>query len=116
EFSTSALMGCDKSVECSADAATPASESTDEDAECNRARDLDHSTEQDGVDRIVMISYHIFRDQYQAEELAEQAKSFGKYVISEDGQAAAEESAGSAPISDTIREEGNERIDAITAG
>ena len=61
-----------------------------------------------------MISYHIFCDTYDNEEMVNQVKAFGNYVISEDGQAAAEESAGSAPISETIRSEATERIDAIT--
>ncbi len=115
-LSTVAVGVGDEYVEYSADAAAAAVETAEEDTESEGARILDRSTEQEGVYPIVMISYHIFCDQYQDEDLAEQAKSFGKYVISEDGQAAAEESAGSAPISDTIRDEATERIDAITAG
>ncbi|MDN5742140.1 MAG: phosphate ABC transporter substrate-binding protein PstS, partial [Yaniella sp.] len=60
------------------------------------------------------ISYHIFCDSYEDEGMVDQVKAFGNYVISEAGQAAAEESAGSAPISDTIRDEATERIEAIS--
>lgn len=101
-------------VEYSAEAAASAVEKAEEDPEAEGARVLDRSTEEEGVYPIVMISYHIFCDQYEDESLVEQVKAFGNYVISEDGQAAAEESAGSAPISDTIRDEATERIDAIS--
>ena len=37
------------------------------------------------------------------------------YVISEEGQQASAEAAGSAPISDALREEGQTAVDAITA-
>jgi phosphate transport system substrate-binding protein len=36
-------------------------------------------------------------------------------VVSEDGQQAAAEAAGSAPISDALREQAQSAIDAITA-
>jgi phosphate transport system substrate-binding protein len=38
------------------------------------------------------------------------------YVISEEGQQAAAEAAGSAPISDTLRQQAQTAVDAITAG
>ena len=101
-------------VEYSAEAAAQAVEAAEEDPEAEGARVLDRSTDEEGAYPIVMISYHIFCDEYADESLVEQVKAFGNYVISEDGQAAAEESAGSAPISDTIRDEATERIDAIS--
>lgn len=101
-------------VEYSADAAAAAVETAEEDPEAEGARILDRSSEEAGAYPIVMISYHIFCDQYEDEGLVEQVKAFGNYVISEEGQAAAEESAGNAPISDTIREEATTRIDEIT--
>ena len=101
-------------VEYSAEAAAQAVEAAEEDPEAEGARVLERDTEEEGVYPIVMISYHIFCDAYEDESLVEQIKAFGNYVISEDGQAAAEESAGSAPISDTIRDEATERIDAIS--
>lgn len=101
-------------VEYSAEAAASAVESAEEDPDSEGARVLDRSTEEEGVYPIVMISYHIFCDAYEDEGLVEQVKAFGNYVISEEGQAAAEESAGSAPISDTIRDEATERIEAIS--
>jgi len=100
-------------VEYSSEAAASAVEAAEEDPEATGARILDRETEEEGVYPIVMISYHIFCEEYDDESLVEQVKAFGNYVISEDGQAAAEESAGSAPISDSIRDEATERIEAI---
>lgn len=115
-LSTVAVGVGDEYVEYSAEAAAAAVEAAEEDPESDGARILDRSTEEDGVYPIVMISYHIFCDAYQDESLVEQVKAFGNYVISEDGQLAAEESAGSAPISDSIREEATSRIEAISVG
>ncbi|MDN6499305.1 MAG: phosphate ABC transporter substrate-binding protein PstS [Yaniella sp.] len=101
-------------VEYSAEAAASAVESAEEDPEAEGARILDRSTDAEGAYPIVMISYHIFCDSYEDEGMVDQVKAFGNYVISEAGQAAAEESAGSAPISDTIRDEATERIEEIS--
>lgn len=113
-LSTVAVGVGEEYVEYSAEAAAAAVESAEEDSEAEGARVLDRTSEEEGAYPIVMISYHIFCDQYGDQNLVDQVKAFGNYVISEDGQAAAEESAGSAPISDTIRDEATERIDAIT--
>lgn len=75
--------------------------------------ELDRGTDEEGVYPIVLVSYHIYCNQYENEETAEQVKAFASYVISEDGQKAAEESAGNAPISDETRDAAQERIDAI---
>ncbi|WP_022869968.1 phosphate ABC transporter substrate-binding protein PstS [Yaniella halotolerans] len=114
DLSTVAVGVGEDYVEYSSDAAAAAVETAEEDTESEGARVLDRSTEEEGVYPIVMISYHIFCDEYDDENMVEQVKAFGNYVISEDGQAAAEESAGSAPISDTIRDEATERIEAIS--
>lgn len=114
DLSTVAVGVGEDYVEYSAEAAAAAVETAEEDSEAEGARVLDRTSEEEGAYPIVMISYHLFCDQYEDEGLVEQVKAFGNYVISEDGQAAAEESAGSAPISDTIRDEATERIDAIS--
>ena len=113
-LSTVAVGVGEEYVEYSADAAAAAVETAEEDPEAEGARILDRNSEEAGAYPIVMISYHIFCDQYEDEALVDQVKAFGNYVISEDGQAAAEESAGNAPISDTIREEATTRLDEIT--
>ena len=42
-------------------------------------------------------------------------KGFASYVVSEDGQNAAAEAAGSAPITDSIREQAQAAIDQVAA-
>ena len=76
--------------------------------------ELDRGTEESGVYPIVLVSYHIYCNEYQDQETADQVKAFANYVISEDGQKTAEESAGNAPISEDTRKQAMERIEAIS--
>ncbi|QCP06842.1 phosphate ABC transporter substrate-binding protein PstS [Micrococcus luteus] len=78
--------------------------------------ELDRATTEAGVYPIVLVSYHIYCNQYQNQETADQVKAFASYVVSEDGQKAAEEAAGNAPIGAETRDAAVERIEAITAG
>jgi phosphate transport system substrate-binding protein len=64
---------------------------------------------------IVLVSYLIGCVEYDDQETADLAKAFTGYVISEEGQQAAAEAAGSAPLSDTLREQAQTAVDAITA-
>lgn len=113
-LSTVAVGVGDSYVEYSSEAAAAAVETAEEAPDATGARILDRGTEEEGVYPIVMISYHIYCEEYEDEALVEQVKAFANYVISEDGQTTAESSAGNAPISDSIRDEATERIDAIT--
>ena len=63
---------------------------------------------------IVLVSYHVGCIEYDDEESANNVKAFMGFVISEDGQAASAENAGSAAISDTLRENAQTVVDAIT--
>ena len=65
---------------------------------------------------IVLVSYHIACTQYDDAAQAEMVKAFLQYVLSEEGQQAAAEAAGSAPISDAIREPALQAVDAIQTG
>jgi phosphate transport system substrate-binding protein len=65
---------------------------------------------------IVLVSYHIGCVSYDDQAKADMVKSFLGYVISADGQDAAAQQAGSAPISDTLRAQAQKAVDAITAG
>ena len=112
ELGTVAVGVGDEYVEYSSDAAAKAVDASE--ANDDGSVELDRSTEEAGVYPIVLVSYHIFCQQYQDQETADLAKAFGQYVISEEGQAAAEESAGSAPISEDARTAATERIDNIT--
>jgi phosphate transport system substrate-binding protein len=64
---------------------------------------------------IVLVSYHIGCVEYDDQETADLVQAFEEYVISEDGQQAGADAAGSAPISDTLREQAQAAVDAITA-
>jgi len=64
---------------------------------------------------VVLVSYHIGCVQYDDQAKADAIKAFEAFVISEEGQSAAAEAAGSSPISDDLREQAQTAIDAITA-
>ena len=80
------------------------------------AIEVNRTTESADEYPIVLVSYHIGCVQYDDQAEADNVKAFMSYVISEDGQQAAADNAGSAPISDTLRQEGQSAVDAITAG
>ncbi|HLR44312.1 MAG TPA: phosphate ABC transporter substrate-binding protein PstS [Brevibacterium sp.] len=111
ELGTVAVGVGDEYVEYSSEAAASAVDASE--ANEDGSVELDRSTEEAGVYPIVLVSYHIFCQQYQDQETADQAKAFAQYVVSEEGQAAAEESAGSAPMSEDARTAATERIDNI---
>jgi phosphate transport system substrate-binding protein len=80
------------------------------------AVELNRETTSSGEYPIVLVSYHVGCIEYDDQEKADLVKSFMAYVVSEDGQQAAAEAAGSAPISAALREQAQTAIDAITAG
>jgi phosphate transport system substrate-binding protein len=79
---------------------------------------LDINRTPDSADQypLVLVSYHIGCVQYGDQNTAGVVKAFMNYVISADGQKAAADQAGSAPISDTLREQSQKAVDAIAAG
>ncbi|WP_231558386.1 phosphate ABC transporter substrate-binding protein PstS [Modestobacter caceresii] len=79
------------------------------------AVELARDTTESGNYPIVLISYHVGCIEYDDQETADLVTDFMTYVVSEEGQQAAAEAAGSAPISDTLREQAQGAIDAITA-
>jgi phosphate transport system substrate-binding protein len=79
------------------------------------AIEVNRLTEGAGEYPIVLVSYHIGCIEYDDEETANNVKAFMEYVIGEDGQAASTENAGSASISDTLREQAQTAVDAITS-
>ncbi len=80
------------------------------------AIEVNRETEGSGEYPVVLVSYHVGCIEYDDQSTADNVKAFMEYVISEEGQATAEENAGSAPISDSLREQAQGAIDAITAG
>ena len=79
------------------------------------AIEVNRQTEGSGEYPIVLVSYHIGCIEYDEQETADNVKAFMEYVISEDGQQAAADNAGNAPISDSLREQAQTAVDAITA-
>jgi len=63
---------------------------------------------------IVLVSYHIGCIKNPADK-ADLLKAFMGYVISPDGQKAAAQQAGSAPITDTLRQQSQQAVDALAA-
>ena len=80
------------------------------------AIEVNRETEGSGEYPVVLVSYHVGCIEYDDQSDADNVKAFMEYVISEEGQSTAEENAGSAPISDSLREQAQGAVDAITAG
>ncbi|MEN5073723.1 phosphate ABC transporter substrate-binding protein PstS [Isoptericola cucumis] len=69
-----------------------------------------------GTYPIVLVSYSLACGTYEDEATAELVKGFMSYLISEEGQQAAADAAGSAPLSAEIRDAVLPSIEAIAAG
>ncbi|HEX5597806.1 MAG TPA: phosphate ABC transporter substrate-binding protein PstS [Micromonosporaceae bacterium] len=78
------------------------------------AIDLPRDTTEAGVYPIVLVSYQIACVNYADQQTVDLVKAFLSHLISEEGQQAAAENAGSAPISNLLREQAQQAIDAIT--
>ena len=78
------------------------------------ALELDRTTAESGQYPIVLVSYHLGCIRYEDQLTADLVADFMSYVVSEQGQAAAAEVAGSAPISDALRAQARTAIDAIS--
>ncbi len=77
------------------------------------AIDVARDTTESGVYPIVLVSYEIACTQYDDAAQAELVKAFFSYIVSEEGQQAAAEAAGSAPISEDLRGQAQTAIEAI---
>lgn len=118
DLGTVAVGVGDEYVEYSPEAAAAAVEAStpiEGRSEAEMALELDRETDASGAYPIVLVSYHIYCNQYEDQGTADAAKTFGKYVVSEDGQQAAADAAGSAPMSETMRQSATESLDSITA-
>jgi phosphate transport system substrate-binding protein len=80
------------------------------------ALDLARDTTEAGTYPIVLVSYTLACGTYPDQETADLVKAFITYMASEEGQQAAAENAGSAPISAEQRQQFQAAIDGITAG
>lgn len=75
--------------------------------------ELDRASTESGVYPIVLVAYSIACQQYEDAAKAELVKAYFSYIASPEGQDAAAENAGSAPISDSLREQAVAAIDLI---
>ena len=82
-------------------------------SEGDLAIEVDHATEEAGVYPIVLVSYLIGCQEYAESENVELVKSYFSYSASPEGQDEAAAAAGSAPISDSLREQVTAAIDSI---
>ena len=70
----------------------------------------------EGTYPIVLVSYHLACATYEDAATADLVKGFYSYILSEEGQKAAADSAGSAPLPAALIEEFLPSVEAITAG
>ncbi|AWB96091.1 phosphate ABC transporter substrate-binding protein PstS [Agromyces badenianii] len=82
-------------------------------AEGDLAIDIDRTSEEAGVYPIVLVSYLIACGQYEDPANVELVKGYLSYIASPEGQEVSATDAGSAPISDTLREKVTAAIDSI---
>jgi phosphate transport system substrate-binding protein len=118
-LSTAAIGVGEEFVDYSPEAAAAVvdvSEPADTGVEGDLALDLARDTTESGTYPIVLVSYEIACSSYEDANTADIVKDFLTYVISEEGQQAAAEAAGSAPLSDDLRERATETIESIEGG
>lgn len=75
---------------------------------------LDRTATTAGTYPIVLVSYHIFCSTYKDQNTVDMVKAFGTYVTSQDGQKAAQEAAGAAPLSTSLSDQAKKSIETIT--
>ncbi|MFF2271350.1 phosphate ABC transporter substrate-binding protein PstS [Agromyces sp. NPDC058136] len=82
-------------------------------AEGDLAIEIDRTSEEAGVYPIVLVSYLIACGEYAESDNVELTKAYLSYLASPEGQETAAADAGSAPISDSLREKITAAIDSI---
>ncbi|GAA4283160.1 phosphate ABC transporter substrate-binding protein PstS [Brevibacterium daeguense] len=116
ELGTVAVGVGEEYVEYSPEAAAAvvdASEVAEGRGEGDLAFDLARDTTESGTYPIVLVSYHLVCSTYGDQNTVDMVKAWQNFVISEEGQQSAAESAGSAPISEDLRGQITEIIDMI---
>ncbi|MDO5048568.1 MAG: phosphate ABC transporter substrate-binding protein PstS [Actinomycetaceae bacterium] len=118
DLGTVALQAGDGYIAFSNEAAATAAdaaERVESGVEGDLGLEVNRKPEDAGAYPMVMISYAIVCTTYEDEETANLVKDFIGFQVSEEGQAAAEEAAGSAPLSSTMRDEVMKSLDMIGA-
>lgn len=75
---------------------------------------LDRTSTESGVYPLVLVSYLVGCEKYEDPANAELVKSYFEYIVSPEGQDVAAKAAGSAPISDTLREQATAAVQSIS--
>ncbi len=91
------------------------SEQTQENGQYDYGFTLTRDTTEAGTYPLALVSYHIVCLQYDDQATADLVKAFMHYVNSAEGQQAAADAAGSAPISDDLRQKLDAAVDQISA-
>jgi len=108
-------------VEPTPEAAAAILEESPEDKELNAGKytfpfALDRKTEAEGTYPIVLVSYLLACTEYSSADEAAVVKGYLEYAISPEGQEAAAENAGSAPLSAALTTKITPAVEAIKAG
>ncbi len=85
-------------------------------AATDMAFELDRSTQESGTYPIVLTSYLLACPTYEDAETADLVKGYLSYIVSDEGQDAAAENAGSAPLSDALQDEAQGIVENIKVG
>ncbi len=108
ELGTVAVKVGDEYVPYSAEAAAKVVDASPQDTSAkgdNRiVIKIDHATTAEGAYPVVLVSYDVACPAYEKASDAQFVKQWLTYVVSEDGQKTAADNAGSAPMSDTLRQ------------
>lgn len=78
------------------------------------ALELDRNTTAPGAYPLVLVSYLLFCSSYSDAQTVDLVKTFGHYVVSEEGQKIAADSAKSAPMPERLAKDASDAIDSIT--
>ncbi|GAA2074101.1 phosphate ABC transporter substrate-binding protein PstS [Aeromicrobium halocynthiae] len=97
-------------------AVVDASERVADRADTDLAVEVDRGIDEGEVYPIVLLSYGIACQNYEDAAEAELVKAYFNYVVSEEGQQAAADGAGSAPLSPEFSEQATAAIETISAG
>lgn len=84
-------------------------------ADVDLATDIDRTTTEPGAYPIVLLSYLIACQTYDDAAEADLVKAYLTYIVSEEGQQAAAENAGSAPLSAATADKATAIVEKIAA-
>lgn len=93
-----------------------ASEPGENASDTNLELDLARDTTESGAYPVLLVSYLLACPTYDDADQGALVKAYMEYVVSEEGQQAAADEAGSAPLSDATAEKAKAAVDTIAAG